>query len=109
MKKLLLLALAACLPFSMALAQLPADQIVYGNADGSVLSVGLDRDIEIPVWGLTDAQFPQDSVTFMHNPLASDNLLITARTGGFFPGDHVGLWDDRSFLNPKSDRSHVVL
>jgi len=68
--------------------------------DGSVISVGIDRDIEIPCWGYTDPQFPQDSVTFMHNPLASDDLIITARTGGFFPGDHVGLWDDRSFLNP---------
>jgi len=89
----------------MALAQDPANfQIVYGNSDGSVMSVGLDRDIEIPVWGATDpTPGNPDSVTFMHVPLASDNLIITARTGGFFPAFGVGLWDDKSFLAPDTN------
>lgn len=102
MKKLLLLALAACLPFSIALAQDAANfHLTYGNADGSVLAVGLDRDIEIQAWGATDpTPGNPDSVTFMHNPLKSDDLYITARNGGFFPAYGVGLWDDRSFLNP---------
>jgi len=101
MKKLLLLALAACLPFSLAMAQPnPANfHIVYGNADGSVLSVGTDRDIEIQVWIATDpTPGNPDSVNFAHMPLASDNLIITARNGGIFPGFGMGLWDDKSFL-----------
>lgn len=106
MKKLLLLALAACLPFSMAVAQDPANfHLVYGNQDGSVLAVGLDRDIEIQAWAATDpTPGNPDSVTFMHDPLASDNLIITARNGGFFPAFGVGLWDDRSFLSPDANQ-----
>jgi len=100
MKKLLLLALAACLPFSLAMAQSPANfHLYYGNVDGSALSVGLDRDIEIQVWMATDpTPGNPDSVTFVHMPLASDNNIITARSGGFFPSYGLGLWDDRSFL-----------
>jgi hypothetical protein len=110
MKKLLLLTLAACLSFSMALAQDPANfRLVYGNSDGSVIAAGLDRDIEIQAWGATSAGPGdlQDSVTFMHNPLSSNNDIITARLGGFFPpAPGVGGWDDRSFLNPETDSCH---
>lgn len=102
MKKLLLLALAACLPFSMAMAVPdPVNfHIVYGNVDGSALSVGLDKDIEVPVWGATAPAGvdPADSVSFVHMPLMSNNLYITTRGGGFFPAFGVGLWDDKSFL-----------
>jgi hypothetical protein len=103
MKKLLLLTLAACLPFSMAVAQMdPANYHIYfGTQDGSVLSVGLDRDIEIPCWGSTDPDPASDSVIFMHNPLGSEDLYITARLGGFFPPPPgPGGWDDISFLVP---------
>lgn len=109
MKKLLLLTLAACLSFSMAVAQDPANfQLVYGNLDGSVISVGLDKDIQIPAWGATSAGPGdlQDSVNFIHQPLSSDDLYITARTGGFFPPFGVGLWDDKSFLGPEVDLLH---
>jgi len=106
MKKLLLFALAACLPFSMALAQMPDPanfHIVFGNVDGSALTVGVDKDIQIPVWGATDATPANpDSVNFMHVPLMSDDLIISARAGGFFPAFGVGLWDDRSFLTPNA-------
>ena len=97
MKKLLLLALAACLPFSVAMAQNPANfHLAYGNSDGSVLSVGLDRDIEIQVWMATDpTPGNPDSVTFAHMPLASDNLSSPPALGGFFPAYGLGLWDDK--------------
>jgi hypothetical protein len=102
MKKLLLLALAACLPFSMAAAQ--GYHIYYGTIDGSDVSVGIDRDIEIPCWLETDASNTADSVAFMHNPLASDDLIITSRAGGFFGGiPGTGHWDDISFLPPDAD------
>jgi len=113
MKKLLLLALAACLPFSVAMAQSSANfHLYYGNVDGSAMSVGLDRDIAIPVWMATDATPGNpDSVTFVHMPLSSDDLIITGRSNGFFEGsaypddgpshgtiDGLDRWDDRSFL-----------
>ncbi len=104
MKKLLLFALAACLPFSMALAQMPDPanfHIAFGNVDGSPVTVGIDKDIQIPVWGATDpTPGNPDSVNFVHVPLMSDDLIISARTGGIFPAFGVGLWDDRSFLTP---------
>lgn len=104
MKKLLLLTLAACLTFSMALAQQPPNpgewQIIYGNVDGTPVVASPDADVQIPVWGRTDPADAVDSVTFMHNPLASQDAYISARNGGTFPADHVGLWDDKSFLAP---------
>lgn len=108
MKKLLLIALAACLPFSMALAQNAANfHIVYGNVDGSPLSVGLDKDIQVPVWASTDpTPGNPDSVTFLHVPLMSDDQYITARNGGFFPAFGLGLWDDRSFLTPVNNNGN---
>jgi len=102
MKKLLLLALAACIPFSMVMAAPdPANfQIVYGNQDGSVLMTGLDRDLNVQIWGATAASGPDlaDSVSFVHMPLMSEDEYITARNGGFFPATGLGLWDDKSFL-----------
>lgn len=111
MKKLLLLALAACLPFSMAVAQQPDPanfHLIYGPQDGSVLTVGIDKDIAIQAWGATSPGPGdlQDSVNFMHMPLSSDDLIIATRTGGFFPPFGVGLWDDKSFLNPEVDSCH---
>lgn len=118
MKKLLLLTFAACLTFSMAMAQPPDPanfNIYYGNVDGTPQSVGIDRDIFVDVWMATDpTPGNPDSVTFMHNPLASDNGVITARYPGnpgtppppppysIFVG-RVALWDDISFLAPDLD------
>lgn len=109
MKKLLLLTLAACLPFSMVLAQNPTMDpafyhIWYGTSDGSVLNVGLDRVIDIPSWGSTDPNNAYDSVGFMHNPLATKNAYFVARLGGFFPPPPgPGGWDDISFLAPNEN------
>lgn len=112
MKKLLLLALAACIPFCMAYAQNPADyHIIFGNMDGSALTVGLDKDIEVPVWAATEPSPVNgdtlDGISFVHIPLMSNDLIITARNGGFFPEWIIGgglhplpWWDDISFLTP---------
>lgn len=109
MKKLLLLALAACIPFSMAVAQDPANfHVLYGNPDGSPMSVGLDRDIDVPIWYSTDpTPGNPDSVTFTHTALKTDELIATfmaRQTGpnpgdttfGYFVGQAAG-WDDISF------------
>ena len=100
MKKLLLFTLAACLTFSMAYAQLPHPElyrIAYGNADGSPMAVGIDKDINVPCWGHTDPADMRDTVATMHNPLKSANSIIPTRTGGFFPTGpnpiYVGGWD----------------
>jgi len=102
MKKLLLLALAACIPFGMAMAQNPANfHVVYGNVDGSALSVGIDKDIDVPVWVSTDpTPGNPDTVTFVHMPLASDDAIITARNNGVFSPFIAGFWDETDFLTP---------
>lgn len=110
MKKLLLLILAACLPFSMALAQDPGlYHIWFGNVDGSAVSVGLDKDISIPVWGSTDpTPGNPDTINFWHMPLMSDDQYITARTGGTLNSPY-SLWDDISFLTPDHNAQDPVI
>jgi len=100
MKKLLLLALAACLPFSAAFAQ--GYEIWYGNTDGSPIIVGADKDIQIPCWVATDGTNMTDSLGFMHNPLASDDAIISARTGGIKVAPFT-TWDDVTFRPPDAD------
>lgn len=98
MKKFLLLTLAVLFSFGLANAQYT---INFGNADGSNLSVGIDRDIEIQAWCATDPGNMEDSVTFAHMPLATDNQYVASRNAGFIapafqiPG--CG-WDDIGFL-----------
>ncbi len=85
----------------MALAQDPGNyHIWFGNLDGSAVSVGIDKDITIPVWGSTDpTPGNPDTINFMQIPLMTDDQYITARTGGTIlpPFSH---WDDISFLAP---------
>jgi len=114
MKKLLLLALATCFTFAVASAQTPGYYLWYGTPDCADLSVGIDRDIEVPVYyagpavgsGMEDLNGDDvvDSVNFAHIPLASDNLYITSRNGGnyldFYP---LNQWDDVSFPTPNPD------
>lgn len=73
--------------------------VIYGNRDASVMPAHNNQLLEIPVWGVTPHGNYGDSITFMHNPLASDDNIISQRLGGFFPDTLVGRWDDRSFLN----------
>jgi len=108
MKKFLLLTLAVLFTFGLANAQYTVN---YGNSDGSVLSVGIDRDIEIQAWCATDPVNMEDSVTFAHMPLATDNLYVASRNGGlidyFFskpnPADPGCEWDDITFLAPDNN------
>jgi len=107
MKKLLLLALAACLPFTAALAQY---EIFYGTLDGTAMSVGINKVIDVPVWIKTDGANLVDSVAFLHNPLASNDAIIVVRSGGalvppFIPygSPTIPGWDDLSFLPPDAD------
>lgn len=102
MKKLLLSTLAACLIFSMAFA-LPHPErykVAFGNPDGSPMTVGINQDIEVPCWGHTDPDDFVDTVAAMFIPLKSANSIITSRTGGSFPPDHVGRWDLHFITNP---------
>lgn len=79
MVRILITALFCLAATSTILAQDPGDpdSVCIGNLDGSPMIVGLDEEISIPVWIKTD-----DSVGFIHFPLATDNLYITERLGG---------------------------
>jgi hypothetical protein len=100
MKKLLLIALAAFVPFSMVFAQMPDPanfHVYYGNNDGSEITVGIDKDISLPIWVSTDpTPGNPDTVNFVHMPLMSDDNVISARTGGTKIGKLLG-WQDASF------------
>ena len=107
MKKLLLLTLAACLSFSVAFGY--DYEIWYGNQDGSPFSVGIDKVIQLPVYMSTMPDSPLtpaliDSIGFMHNPLASNDLIIVTRLGGDFVFPFTwDEWDDLSYLPPDPD------
>ncbi len=73
------------------------DSMISGNLDGSVIRVGLDEQITLPVWVKTD-----DSVTFIHIPLASDNDYIRTRSGGQFYAP-LSFWDGVEFLDPNEN------
>lgn len=66
-------------------AQNPANfHLIYGNRDASPFVVEPGDTIDLPVWVATSPDpFSPDSVTFMHNPLASRDLYIPQRLGGY--------------------------
>ncbi len=100
MKKLLLLALAACLPFSAVVAQGTFD-VWFGNLDGTPMSVGINKVINLPIYITCIPDNVADSLGFVHMPLATDDAIIVARSGGSFaPQFDFPNWEDLSFLGP---------
>lgn len=84
---------------SITMAQDPGnpDSMIIGNMDGTPFLAGLNTQITIPVYLKTD-----DSISFMHLPVATDDSFIVSRDGGtLYPP--LSLWDDASFLNPDSN------
>ncbi len=73
------------------------DSMIIGNLDGSVIRVGLNEQVMLPVWIKTD-----DSVTFIHIPLATDDDYIQSRNGGQLYSP-LSLWDDVEFLDPNEN------
>ncbi|UCE66733.1 MAG: carboxypeptidase regulatory-like domain-containing protein, partial [Candidatus Zixiibacteriota bacterium] len=71
-----------------------------GNRDGSPIPALIGGRLDIPVWGATESGNTEDSVVFMHIPVASFDSAITARQGGYFPDTLVGLWDYVHFEPP---------
>lgn len=95
----LLAALFFTISFTIVHAQDPGlqDSLIVGNLDGSPLYTDIAQPVSIPVWVKTD-----DSVTFFHLPLATQNDYVTFREGGeFFPP--MNLWDDADFLAPNNN------
>ncbi len=94
------LALFIVLAFSVTVsAQDPdlPDSMIIGNLDGSVLFSDVGTQLSIPIWVKTD-----DSVTFVHIPLSTDDDYFTSRDNGeLYPP--FSLWDDVEFLEPNSD------
>jgi hypothetical protein len=70
------------------------DSLIIGNLDGSVIPVGTNQEVVLPVWMKTD-----DSISFMHTPLGSDDDYIEMRLGGV-TYEPLSLWDEISFLTP---------
>lgn len=70
------------------------DSMIIGPLNRAPILAGLNTQIVVPVYLRTD-----DSVTFIHVPVATDNDYIATRDGGvFFPP--LTLWDDKIFLAP---------
>lgn len=79
----------------------PGYYVFYGNPDVSPVVVTPDFNIEIKLWVATPPD-TEDSVAFMHNPLASNDSVITDRNGGslFYP---LNQWFDVRFETPNPD------
>lgn len=86
----------------IAAAQYDHYYLIYGNRDGTPVRARLGSTLAIQAWGATDPVNQDDSINFMHMPLATSDTVITARLGGYFPDTLVGRWDQRSFLTPDS-------
>ena len=70
------------------------DSMIVGNFNGSPILAGLNTQLVVPVYLKTD-----DSVTFAHVPIATDNDYIASRdSGNFLPP--LSLWDEKLFLQP---------
>jgi hypothetical protein len=87
--------------------------IVYGSRDGSVMNVFLGDTIEVPCWGATavpgEGPGSYDTVTFMHNPLLTNDDYVILRMGGFYPDTLVGRWEDASFLPPSTNDNDTLI
>jgi len=77
------------------------DSLIIGNLDGTPFLAGLNTQIAIPVYLKTD-----DSIAFMHLPVATEDSFIVSRNGGFLY-EPLSLWDDASFLDPDSNSPSV--
>ncbi len=83
MRRLIIFAVAfAWLPIKVT-AQDPADyHIIFGNRDGSPITVPIGAQIEVPIWGSTDPE-GGDTVAWMNDPLEANSAVIISRDGGF--------------------------
>jgi hypothetical protein len=78
------------------------DSMIIGNFDRTPMLAGLNMQITVPVYLRTD-----DSVIFIHVPVATDTDFVATRSGGvFFPP--LSLWDDKSFLSPPDPNSPIA-
>jgi hypothetical protein len=80
--------------------------IIYGNKDGSPVAAVIGAELEIPAWGQAFSPNPADSVAFMHNPLSSNDSIITLRQNGYLPDSYLGRWDEVNFETPGADPFH---
>jgi hypothetical protein len=90
-----ILSLTSCfLPTCVTADTLTDDTLVVGNIDGSPITAHPGQRLSIPLW-----VWCNDSVTFVHTPVATENRYVQSRLGGmfYFP---FSLWDDVSFLQP---------
>ncbi len=68
--------------------------LIYGNRDGSPIQVAVGDSVEIPAWGATSGYNYQDTVCYIHMPLASNDSVISQQLGGYFPDVPFDYWDD---------------
>ena len=89
---IIFISLASILLCNLVLAQVPHPEnyrVIYGNRDGTPMSVQLGQIIHFPVWGATDPTDSIDTVATMFNPLKSPDVIVPERLGG-----HCSLCDD---------------
>lgn len=80
-----------------------AYHVIIGNRDASPMPATLGSLLQVPIWGATDPLITGDTVTFMHIPLSTNDLIITERDGGYLPDTLVGRWDEATFWPPNPD------
>lgn len=86
-----------------ALAQTDGYYLVYGNRDGSPMRVRLASHIGVPAWGATSPDL-LNRMSFLHQPLASNDSFIVRREGGYVADTAIDQWGVVDFLSPAADR-----
>ncbi len=102
MKTILFYAGILFLLSNLAIAQTPSRLAIFGNKDGSTIDVIIDSNIKIGFWAVFHSSNDDDSVAFIHEPLASNDSVIVSRDGGIL---HYPLseWDEVIFLPPDTN------
>jgi len=75
--------------FGISLAEDPGnpDSLAFGNPDGAALIVGIDEDVDIPIWLKCD-----EDLAFINFCVASENEFIPLRVGAF-PDGPLADWE----------------
>jgi hypothetical protein len=99
MRNFFVLIVAIILFSVMAAAQDPGlrDSLIFGNLDNSPIIIGSGQEAAVPVWIKYD-----DSILFIHLPMATDDDYIESRNGGeSFVS--IECWEEQVFLPPDTN------
>jgi hypothetical protein len=100
MRRLICLSYTIVIITGTVFAQMPDPanyHVIFGNRDGSPMSVPLGAEIEVPIWIATDPNpGSPDTLEYVANPLASNDSFIISRNNVFAPDQCDRFFDSMS-------------